>query len=115
MFEKKGNVSLMFHSWIPFNVNKSKLILSLTHLYQTFALIITAMSTIASECFAMLIILQIGGQLDIMLHRLNLLSFKQLKTYPEFIKYRMESKIIRNCVEHHNYLFALVERIYSIH
>ncbi|XP_051157753.1 odorant receptor 67c-like [Leptopilina boulardi] len=109
--EKNGQFSLMISSWFPYNINSSKLVFFSTYLYQSFALIITAWTTIASECFAMIIILRIGGQLDIIIHRLNSLSIGNYENYPECVKYYFESKIIRDCVEHHIYIFAIGEKL----
>lgn len=103
--EKKGKVSLIFNTWIPYNIN-CRTVFFFTYLYQALALLMTAMISIATECFAMLITLQICGQLDIIIHRLNLLSVRQSENCPEFIKHQLESKIIKDCVIHHNYVYA---------
>ncbi|XP_051163913.1 odorant receptor 9a-like [Leptopilina boulardi] len=110
-FDKNGNISLILNTWTPNDINNSKLIFFIFYFYQTFGLFMTLMILLSSECFAMIIVLQIGGQLDIFVHRLNLLSAEKNENSSQCLNYRLESKIIGNCVKHHNYIFAIGDKL----
>ncbi|XP_043480575.1 uncharacterized protein LOC122510181 [Leptopilina heterotoma] len=114
---------LPFKMWTPYDINyRPFFLLSYLHeaigvtlmtfvtcsvesLALTYAVWMTAMSTASIECFVMLIIVQIGGQLDIIIHRLSLLSTGFKKNSSQFIIRRYESRIVKDCVTHHNYIY----------
>ncbi|XP_033220121.1 odorant receptor 46a-like [Belonocnema kinseyi] len=107
---KRSNFPLPFKVWIPYSLN-SRLVYSLTYFHQGVAITMAAFITASVEGLASVIMLQICAQLEIIVHRLHLLSQLQRKYYSKFIDYQDESKLMKDCVDHHIYTYMLGEKL----
>ncbi|XP_043480582.1 odorant receptor 46a-like [Leptopilina heterotoma] len=78
-----------------------------TYLYQSVAIIMSALITSSVECFALMVILIICGQFEIFVYRLNLLATIKRNNKLKSSVHECEEKLIKNFVRHHNCMYSL--------
>ncbi|XP_051169349.1 odorant receptor 2a-like [Leptopilina boulardi] len=104
------NVTLPLPSWLPYTVD-SHFLFIITYLHQSYGCIIIATISIAMESLALTISLQICGQFDIIIHRLNLLSELWEKNNIKSNSYDQEIKLTKRCAKHHFYVYCLGDNL----
>ncbi|XP_051158295.1 odorant receptor 9a-like [Leptopilina boulardi] len=107
---KKNNFKLPFKVWIPYSLN-SRALYFLTYIHQGLSTILAVCVTSSVETLALVIILQICAQYEMLIYRLNLLPELSKKNYSKLLTYQMESKILKDCVNHHIHIFSIAEKL----
>lgn len=102
---RKTNSQLPFKVWTPYSLNSRPLYL-LTYMHQGLATTLSVFVTSSVESLALVIILQICAQYEILIYRLNFLPKISKTNYSRVFNYQMESKMIKDCVKHHIHIFA---------
>ncbi|XP_033220402.1 odorant receptor 9a-like [Belonocnema kinseyi] len=106
----KSNVPLAFNAWIPYSL-ESKITYFFTYFHQIVCIMMAACITASVESLAMVIMLHICAQLEIIVHRLKSLPRLQEKSNSQSIIYELESKLIKDCVNHHIHTYTLGENL----
>lgn len=101
----KTVTTLPLPTWLPYSVD-SRLIFTLTYLHQSFGMFMTVMISIATETLALTIMLQICAQLEIIAHRLNLISQLSIKNDVKSDQYDQEKELTKRCIKHHLYIYS---------
>ncbi|XP_043480573.1 odorant receptor Or1-like [Leptopilina heterotoma] len=97
--------TLPLPTWLPYSLDDSKLVFSLSYLHQSIGIIMTVTISVAMESLALTMSLQICGQLEIIIHRLNLIPELCEKNYVKS-DYR-EAELTKRCVKHHLFVYSL--------
>ncbi|XP_043480574.1 odorant receptor 23a-like [Leptopilina heterotoma] len=103
--------SLPLPTWLPYSL-ESSLVFSLSYLHQSLGIFMTVTISIAMESLALTISLQICGQLEIIIHRLNLIpELYENKNNFKADLYEQEAELTKRCIEHHLYVYSLGENL----
>ncbi|XP_043480578.1 uncharacterized protein LOC122510183 [Leptopilina heterotoma] len=97
--------------WTPYDINyRPFYILSCVH--EGAAAILSACVTSSVETLALVIILQLCSQYDILIHRLNYLSkISAINHQLQFSTLHYEEKIIKDVVQLHTHMFSIGENL----
>lgn len=97
--------TLPLPTWLPYSLDDSKLVFSLSYLHQSIGIIMTVTISVAMESLALTMSLQICGQLEIIIHRLNLIP--ELCEKKNFVKSDYhEAELTKRCVKHHLFVYS---------
>ncbi|XP_051169296.1 uncharacterized protein LOC127286760 [Leptopilina boulardi] len=92
-------------AWLPYSLDSS-IAFIFSYLHQSISTFMIATLSVAMESLALTICLQICGQLDIIIHRLNLLPELWKKNDVKSDPYEQEIELIKRCVKHHLYVYT---------
>lgn len=101
----KSVTTLPLPSWVPYSLD-SRLVFILSYLHQSIGIFMTVTISVSMESLALSIILQVCGQLEIMMHRLSLLSELTEENYVKSDQYNREKELTDRCIEHHLYIYS---------
>ncbi|XP_033220928.1 uncharacterized protein LOC117175328 [Belonocnema kinseyi] len=99
---KRSNFPLPFKIWIPYSIESRFAYFSIYFCHGVVG-ITSAFISASVESLAMVIMLQIYAQLEIIVHRLHLLPRLRKKDDSEYMIYQHESRLMKDCVNHHTH------------
>ncbi|XP_051169007.1 odorant receptor 82a-like [Leptopilina boulardi] len=105
-----SNISLPIPCWIPFSF-ESKFVFSLLYLQQIICVFVVVNINGGMETLAMSILLQMCGQLEILMYRFDSLSKLPQSNNNKLVNCYHETEITKRCIKNHLHLYAISENI----
>lgn len=100
----KSVTTLPLPAWTPYSLD-SKLVFTLSYLHQSIGIFVTTTISAAMDSLALTVMLQICAQLEIIMHRLNLISKNSSKYDVKSDQYDHEKEFTKRCIKHHLYVY----------
>lgn len=102
-FVSKSTRQLPFPVWTAFSL-ESNLVFSVLYFQEIIGCVMIVQINVALDTLAIAVLLQLCGQLEIVMYQLNLLS--KIPENVNQVKYYQELEILKQCLKRHLYLFA---------
>ncbi|XP_043480579.1 odorant receptor 9a-like [Leptopilina heterotoma] len=107
---RRSNFPLPFKVWTPYNLS-CKSLYFFTYIHQGFATTLAASVTSSIESLALILILQICTQYEILVHRLNFISRLTPRNEQDSLTHQCQLKIVKNCVQHHIHILSMGDKL----
>lgn len=101
----KHITTLPVPAWLPYSL-ENRIIFALSYLHQSIGIFMSVSITVAMESLALTTMLQMCGQLEIIMHRINELPELAKKNYIKTDIYHREIEITKQCIKHHLYVYS---------
>ncbi|XP_043480712.1 odorant receptor Or1-like [Leptopilina heterotoma] len=112
----KNVTTLPLPAWFPYSLQDSSLVFIFSYVYQTIGIIMTITISVGMDSLALTTILQICGQIEIIMHRFNLLSEVSHENNDN-IKISdgsyndKETELTKHCIKHLLFIYSLAKNL----
>ncbi|XP_043480576.1 odorant receptor 9a-like [Leptopilina heterotoma] len=107
---KANEFPLPFKMWTPYDINYKPFFI-FSYLHQGVSATLSACVTSSVETLALVIILQVSAQYEILIYRINFLSKSLTINFQKYSTQNYEGKIIKDVIKLHLHIFSIVENL----